>query len=178
MTLHDNKKSASTRAQRQPVVVVAAPSGFPISNKRTPSTIREPRKQSTNNDNNNRQNDIKLLDWKETTREVHKLGTTGLASDKQRSFKDEEYFRLTGRYPKKQKMALPMVRSLRKKRAAQEAKERAQAREMGVILPKETKATTSSSKQKKNEALFGPAPSIGRVKGGMLKVKQDQKRRR
>ena len=90
-----------------------------------------------------------------------------------KDFEDEQYFALTGRHKKKQKVPLPILRGLKKAAAKREAKAREEARQAGIILPKAKQETKKGDSTYRN---YGPAPSIGFVKNGVFKVQGKGKR--
>ena len=58
-----------------------------------------------------------MIDMDEAIREVHALGSTGFAGKQARKHKEAQYKALTGRDMKRQKVPLPIVRGIKKKRA-------------------------------------------------------------
>lgn len=158
------KKGIKRRRRERPEVqVVACPSAFPISNK--PQRQTPPTKESPSPTKSIK----KELDWNETAREVRALGATAFVGKQKRNYEDEQYRLLTGRERKKQRVPLPIVRGIKKKAAAREARAQQEAKEAGIVLPKQPKQTVS--KRDRTADIHGPAPSIGFVSKGMLKVK-------
>lgn len=177
------------RKRDAPVETVVASTGFPISNrkKRAQSTkataVHGPAAQSTTTvsisstsstpvigiDNKKK---AKLLDWHQTAKEVRRLGATAFVKQQKRAYQDEEYYKLTGRQRKQQSMPLPMVRGIRKKAAAREAAAAAAAKAAGRVLPQSSKQQQNRDKKKQNRGNYGPAPSIGFVKKGVLQLKR------
>jgi serine/threonine-protein kinase RIO1 len=115
--------------------------------------------------------EAKLLDWHETAKEVRNYGAKAFEGERKRNFKDEQYQLLTGHAPKKQRVPLPIVRGIRKAAAKREKKQLEEAREAGIILPKPRSNKSKSKAADRTSQLFGPAPSIGAVRKGMLKLK-------
>lgn len=155
--------SQPSSKRRREVVVVTCPSDFPTLTSGMPSRKR---------DNNPRPAALgreKFLDWDETAREIHKLGATAFEGKQKRDYKDEEYERLTGRKKKHHQVPLPIVRAIAKKAAEREKKRLDEAREAGLVIP------SAAGKKKKgrdrSSDIYGPAPSIGFLKNGVLKVK-------
>ena len=147
--------------RRREVVVVQCPSDFPTLSSGMPS-----RKRDTNPRPARRE---KFLDWDDTAREIHKFGATAFEGKQKRDYKDEEYERLTGRKKKHHQVPLPIVRAIAKKAAEREKKRLDEAREAGLVIP------SAAGKKKKgrdrSSDVYGPAPSIGFLKNGVLKVK-------
>lgn len=114
-----------------------------------------------------------LLDWHETVKDVQAYGATAFVGKDKRDYEDEEYFRLTGRHKKKQKVPLPIVRGIRKAAAKREAKAREEARKSGVVIPK-AKNETKSKKFDSTSRIHGPAPSIGFMKQGVYRVSKNK----
>ncbi|KAI2504640.1 protein of unknown function (DUF4602) [Fragilaria crotonensis] len=111
----------------------------------------------------------KLLDWDDTAREIHKLGATAFEGKQKRDYKDEEYERLTGRKMKHHQVPLPIVRAIAKKAAEREKKRLDEAREAGLVIP--SAAAKKKKGRDRSSDIYGPAPSIGFLKNGVLKVK-------
>jgi hypothetical protein len=114
----------------------------------------------------------RLLDWDETAKEVRNFGATAFEGEQKRNFKDEQYVFLTGRAPKKQRVPLPIVRGIRKAAAKRERKRVEEARQAGIVLAKPSPSKSAKSKATdRTSELFGPAPSIGALHKGILKLK-------
>ena len=164
-----NNKSAQNEAAtrkrpRAPVQVVACGAAFPISSKpRCQPNPEDDDKKSVKSSNSN------LLDFHDMAHEIRHYGSAALDKRSRKDYEAEEYQRLTGRRPKHHAVPLPIVRGIRKKKAARERRLEQQAKEAGVVLPtpKKKKKTVY---QKKRE-LHGPAPSIGFLSKGVLRLK-------
>ena len=124
-----------------------------------------------------------VIDMDEAIREVHALGSTGFAGKQARKHKEAQYKALTGRDMKRQKVPLPIVRGIKKKRAEREARAGAEQREAGVITSTNSKkdrdrkkAKAYSQERRKSDSMrtaYGPSPDVGFMKGGVLRVKRD-----
>lgn len=163
--------------KRKAVQVVKCPSAFPIST----NVARQKRHRSA--DGNEREpNHAKnapaanLLDWHETAKEIRAYGATAFVGQQKRDYKDEQYYKLTGRHQKKQQVPLPIVRGINKARAKREAKAKEEARQAGVVLPKSADKSTQNRKAyDRTYEKFGPAPSIGFTKNGIFRVNNNSK---
>ena len=176
----DSLLEGSKRKRERPAVqVVACPPAFPISSNRPRPVLHPPRQPppSSSSETETVQQQPhsappELLDWRETAKEVRSLGATAFEGQQKRNFKDEQYRRLTGRDPKKQRVPLPIVRGIRRKAAEREVRQREEARQAGLVLPKATKKVDhKKNKVDRTSQVYGPAPSIGRMQQGMFKVK-------
>ena len=153
--------SKPARRRRAPVQVVTCPPDFPNSTDKRPST---PRRDDRQKERNHDKNDLELND---VAREVHSLGATAFLGDQKREFLKKEYLKLTGRAKKNQKVPLHIVRGIRKKASERLTRQREEARDAGVVLP-----TLEKEAKKRKRTLEGPAPSIGFLKKGVLRVKK------
>jgi hypothetical protein len=138
-------------------------------NRKRPRDSEQP-----SNPSKKKQDAPKLLDWHETTKEIRAYGATAFVGQQKRNYQDEQYFQLTGRHLKKQKVPLPIVRGIRKAAAKRNAKLREEAQKAGVVLPK----TSQEEKKKAADSTYrshGPAPSIGFMKHGVYRVNSDKK---
>lgn len=150
-----------------------APGAFPISTTaRAKKRNRENTAESTATTANPSGSSSKLLDWHDTAKEIRAYGATAFVGKQKRNYEDEEYYKLTGRHKKKPQTPLPILRGIKKAAAKREAKEREEARQAGIIVPKAKKETEKSSSTYRS---YGPAPNIGFMKGGVFRV---QKKRR
>eukprot|EP00934_Nitzschia_sp_Nitz4_P004217 Nitzschia sp. Nitz4//scaffold78_size91513//84280//84837//NITZ4_004941-RA/size91513-processed-gene-0.97-mRNA-1//-1//CDS//3329558166//4207//frame0 len=169
---------------KKEVVVVSCPSGFPISKAslsrkrpRDAQTSATATATTTPSKPTPSSHKSKLLDWQEVTQEIRKYGATAFEGKQKKNYQEEEYFKLTGRQKKKEKMPLPMMRGLKKAAAKRDAKVREEARQAGVILPKSDAA--SNAKAKSRDATYrsyGPAPNIGFMKDGIYRAKNTSKK--
>lgn len=187
---NDTSRTLPSRLKRE-VQVVTCPGAFPIS-KKPLSERKRPREEdvkssSRNEDGGHRRktssngnNGTKLLDLHETAKEIRAYGATAFVGQQKRNYEDEQYFLLTGRHKKKQKVPLPIVRGIKKAAAKRDAKLREEARQAGIVLPKNM-GTRNDSKKANKDALYrshGPAPNIGFMKGGVLRVSDKKKGKR
>jgi hypothetical protein len=184
-------KTAATKRPRPEVQVVVCGAAFPISTK-PPKPPRQPESSSVpskeggkydrkrrkpNGDHNNRSE--QAYNWHDTVKEVRSLGSTAFTGTQKRQHVDDQYKLLTGRDPKKQRVPLPIVRGLKKKAAARQARQWQEAKEAGIVLPTATVAAAAAKQQKKKKdstnRVHGPAPSIGFVKQGVYRVSKEKK---
>ncbi|KAL3943914.1 MAG: hypothetical protein SGBAC_002031 [Bacillariaceae sp.] len=167
------KKAAKRQKPQRQIEVVRAPGAFPISTTaRARKRSREKPVERIESQQPNSRGSSKLLDWHDTAKEIRAYGATAFAGKQKRNYQDEEYFKLTGRQKKKPQTPLPILRGIKKAAAKREAKERQEAREAGIVLPK---AAKDSEKSDSTYRSYGPAPNIGFMKGGVFRV---QKKRR
>lgn len=162
---------ATTRKRQREVQVVQCPSAFPISKKqRDSASAHVARSNQVEDDPRKREKDHKnLLDFYETAREIRSLGATAFVKEQKRNFADEQYKLLTGRERKKQHVPLPIVRGLKKAAAKRQARQLAEAKQAGIVLPK---AATAARKNDATSRVYGPAPSVGFLNKGVLRVKE------
>ena len=186
--VNTSKSTNKTMKKKQrEVQVVSCPSAFPISknkkrsrdssNRRgdregnrdqSSSGYKEPQHQGKHKSNG-------LLDWDETVKEVRGYGAKAFSGKQKRDYDDEQYFTLTGRHKKKQKVPLPIVRGINKAAKKRLAKEKQEARDAGIVLPKSV--TAKEQKQSKADSTirsYGPAPNIGFMKGGVYRVSSNK----
>ena len=185
----------SKKRQRKDVQVVMCPSAFPDFRSIDGSTRRSANSSSSGGAAAVRRGgrDGKssasaaaggnVIDMDEAIREVHALGSTGFAGKQARKHKEAQYKALTGRDMKRQKVPLPIVRGIKKKRAEREARAEAEQREAGVITSTNSKkdrdrkkAKAYSQERRKSDSMrtaYGPSPDVGFMKGGVLRVKRD-----
>lgn len=171
-----DEKSVTASSNKGEVKVVRCPSAFPISSKSSSGKKRSRNPQQVNDSSKlpaKKEQAKSLLDWHDTVKEIREYGASAFVGKQKRDFQDEQYFQLTGRHKKKAQTPLPIVRGIKKAAAKREAKAREEARKAGVVLPKSKEVTKKRDKTYDN---YGPAPSIGFVKGGIYKV-QDKKKK-
>mmetsp|Transcript_33217 Transcript_33217/g.49506 ORF Transcript_33217/g.49506 Transcript_33217/m.49506 type:complete len:206 (-) Transcript_33217:48-665(-) len=187
--------ACSNDKKRKAVEVVVCPSAFPDFQSIGSSYKRKERRRNDDDgdDPHSKRKKSLLIDINETAQEVHALGSSAFTGKLKRAHKEEEYKQLTGRSMKKQKMPIAMVAGLRKAAKKRADREEQEAREAGII-------TTTSKKKKrtnqfndssvrlkgfnaegrrqeyKNSRVHGPAPSVGFMKGGVLRVKNYSKK--
>lgn len=190
--------SKSTSKRKREVQVVSCPSDFPDFTTVGGSTSRRRSGALKRGHASNERNNTKAapeLDVQETIREIHKFGATGFTGNQQKEHEASEYERITGRQQKRQKIPTKILVGMRKKALKREEKRAAEMKESGVVSHQ---SSSSSSKKKKEELRpgeirgvfgaknskkrgdrrsmssksFGPAPSAGFMKNGMLRVKE------
>lgn len=165
------KKSSKNVKKKREVQVVKAPTAFPIS-----STAKNSERQRSREHDLEHQDKktgsgrpSKLLDWHDTAKEIRAYGAKAFVGKQKTDYEDEQYFALTGRHKKKPKTPLPILRGIKKAAAKREAKERQEAREAGIVIPKAKQETKKSSSTYR---LYGPAPNIGFMKGGVFRAQK------
>jgi hypothetical protein len=109
------------------------------------------------------------------------ISNTIIERKKFRRHQEEQYELLTGRKKKHHAVPLPIVRGIKKKAIAREARILQEAKDAGIVLPIQSIAMTQpSAKQReqmkkqqnfKMNQQYGPAPSIGFMKQGMYQVR-------
>jgi hypothetical protein len=173
-----NKSKVAKKEQKpkREVQVVSCPTGFP------PFATDASKKQREEEDNKynlmreTRKEAKSLkrsqLDWHDTAKEIRSLGATGFSGKQKRDYEAEQYLQLTGRIKKKQKIPLPIVRGIKKAADKRDTRQRKEAKEAGIVIPKAAKGSKKSSTTIKN---YGPAPSIGFMKKGTFQVKPKRK---
>ena len=140
------------------------------------------------------------LDVQETIREVHKFGAEGFTGAQKKSHAAAEYERLTGRPMKRHKIPTNIVVGMREKARKREEREQRELRESGVVHhgtmaagakkkkrakreeeePKKgvqgvfgsNKARNKGDRRRMDPQAFGPAPDVGFMQKGMLRVKK------
>jgi hypothetical protein len=161
--------------KRQPVVVVSAPSAFPdFSSFDTAGTRSlKAKKREVGLEASSAKKGIQI-DFDDTVREIHQLGSTQFTGKQKKQFEAEQYKALTGREKKKQKVPVKIVRGIKKAAAKREANMLKQLKESGVVTAaKSAKEKKSySEKNRRDSRIHGPAPSAGFMSKGMLRVKR------
>ena len=139
------------------------------------------------------------LDVQETIREVHKFGATGFQGSQKKSHEKAEYEWLTGRTQKRQKIPTNIIVGMRKKAMKREERQKKELQESGVVShhssskkskkkrrddepkagPGVVQGVFGSNNRKKrgnrrsmDAGSFGPAPDVGFMKQGILRVKR------
>lgn len=175
-----SKSSSATKGKLDSgVQVIKCPFAFPISTKSKSGKRPRDSPNATSNrkpnlpNNKNKKQDKSLLDWHDTVKEIRAFGATAFEGKQKRDFQDEQYFKLTGRQKKKPQTPLPIARGIKKAAIKREARAREEARQAGIILPKTIREPKKRDKTYDN---FGPAPSIGFVKGGVYKVQNKKQK--
>lgn len=140
-----------------------------------------------------------VLDVQETIREVHKFGATGFTGAQAKNHQASEYERITGRTQKRHKIPTKILVGMRKKAMDREEKQLKEIRESGVVSHHSAqgkkkkkrreeepatrrgavngvfgsnKSRNKGDRRKMTSNSFGPAPDVGFLVKGMLKVKQ------
>ena len=165
------KSISSKKARKRPrqeVEVVVAGSGFPISKRSTQSTKRPAATKTSVKPR--RQDQSLILDLNEAKRDVRNYGATAFVGNKKKSFEEEQYKLLTGRDKKKPKIPPNIAREIRKRHAKKEAEAIEEAKKAGFVLPKSDTSKSKKNKDRDPSFSYGPAPSVGFVKNGMLKL--------
>lgn len=153
-----------TSSQRScPVEVISSGSAFPLS-ARPP----KPARQNWQEKQSARKKKPLELDFSKASQEIRHFGAKQFAGKSKREYEDEQYFKLTGRKRKKHQVPLPIVRGIQKKAAERDARVREEAKQAGIVLPQPKKP----KKQHDNTSrVHGPAPNVGFMKKGILRVK-------
>lgn len=187
---HNNKGQTTETKRKRPrplpvVEVVSCGSAFPISTK--PPKASHEANQTDDTDTRHtgkggrksrlKNGDDTLLDWHDTVKQVRELGTTGFVGRQKRDHENDQYKRLTGREKKKHQVPLPIVRGIKKKAAAREARQIQEAKDAGIVMPK-AKSQRDNDKKKGDSTnrVHGPAPSIGFMKKGIYRFKKSENR--
>ena len=183
MSYRDNRKqmaypvsasNANAKRSRQDILVVQCPPDFPALPRATSQSPSDPgRNEETGFKFSRKPRQGQILDWSQTAREIHSFGATGFEGKRKREYEDEQYERLTGRRKKHHKVPLPIIRGIKKKREQREQRRNEEAREAGLILPAATR--TKQRKRDRTSEIHGPAPSIGFLQKGVLRVKDKPK---
>jgi len=161
------ENARKNRKRRREVQVVKAESGFPISPYKKKSALPPNQREPTPS----KKQQEPLLDWSETAKEIHAFGAKAFAGKQKRNYEEEAFKRLTGREKKKQRMPLPIVRGIKRKAAQREARRIQEAREAGIVLPKQASRTKQEESRNASASVHGPAPTIGFVSKGVLRLK-------
>lgn len=171
------KKASQKPKKKREVQVVKAPTAFPISDSAYAVSIRKRSLEQVHEKNEKKSSDdikpSKILDWHDTAKEIRAFGATAFVGKQKRDYEDEKYFALTRSHKKKPQTPLPILRGIKKAAAKREVRERQEAKDAGNTMPKAKKETKKSSSTSR---VYGPAPNIGFMKGGMFKVKKQEKR--
>ena len=112
--------------------MVSAPaSAFPdfSSFETEPRSIR-PKKNDTSRESKNKGIQV---DFDDTVKEIHQLGSTQFTGKQKKKFQAEQYKALTGRDKKKQKVPVKIVRGIKKAAFKREAKLKKEMKDSGVV---------------------------------------------
>jgi len=112
------------------------------------------------------------IDFRETMREVCALGSKRFEGSQKKNYEAERYKDLIGRYKKQQRVPLKISRGIKKKAAVREARRISEAREAGIILGSRRPEGKKLRYPTKNSKQYGPVPSIGSTKNGVLCVRK------
>jgi hypothetical protein len=112
------------------------------------------------------------IDFRETMREVRALGSTIFEGKQKKEYEAERYKELTGRDKKQQRVPLKISRGIKKKAAVREARRIAEAREAGIVVIGSRKPEGKTRNPGKSSKQYGPVPSIGFTKKGVLNVRK------
>ena len=111
------------------------------------------------------------FDIRGTMREVHAMGSTLFEGRQKKDYEAERYKALTGRDKKQQRVPLKISRGIKRKAAVRDARRLNEAREAGIIVVSK-KTETKTREHGKHAKLYGPAPSVGFTKKGVLHVRK------
>ena len=142
------------------------------------------------------------LDVQQTIREIHKFGATGFQGSQKKTHEKEEYEWLTGRTQKRQKIPTNIIVGMRQKALKREERQKKELKESGVVSHQTGNASKKKKKRRNNDdepqagpgvvqgvfgsnsrkkkgnrrsmdaGSFGPAPNVGFMKQGVLRVKR------
>lgn len=163
-TTHVFPKRTSSRMKR-PVEVISGGAAFPISEK--------PPRPASNHDKQKSQKTKSPpeLDFLRASQDVRHFGSNQFVGKSKRDYDDEQYLKLTGRKRKKHQVPLPIVRGIKKKAAEREARAHDEAKQAGIVLPQPKKPRKRRDKTSK---IHGPAPTVGFMMKGILRVKDKE----
>jgi len=189
--------SKPSAKRKREVQVVVCPTAFPDFTTVGGSTSRKRGAARPPSNPHTHESKQLELDVQETIREVHKFGAAGFTGNQQKQHSASEYERITGRQQKRQKIPTKILVGMRKKAMKREERQKAEVKESGVVnhhtSSKKKKADKSSNelrpgeirgvfgsnksrnkgdRRKMSTKAFGPAPSVGFMKKGMLRVKE------
>lgn len=178
--LDREKAGGNKKRRRREVQIVSCPSDFPISSRNATTKLpsNSSQKQASPSGEQQQQESYRggnkpknLLDWSDTAKEIRSFGATGFEGQQKRNFEDEQYELLTGRKKKKQHVPLPIVRGIKKKAEERRARQIKEAKEAGTVLPKSLTQKKKTRGADNTTRVHGPAPSVGFMKKGVLRVK-------
>jgi Domain of unknown function (DUF4602) len=174
----------TTKKQRPAVQIVQCQSAFPVSKNKDKKAMLQPKRpqedqpQQRTKDGKKNARGPEDLDFAMVSREIRHLGATAFVKQQKKSFEDEQYERLTGRKRKGLKVPIPILRGRYKKQVAREAAAAQHAKESGIVLESSSSSSTNkkqrrqqkSNSNSKESRVYGPAPSVGFVAKGILRV--------
>lgn len=111
------------------------------------------------------------MDFLRASQDVRHFGSNQFVGKSKRDYDDEQYLKLTGRKRKKHQVPLPIVRGIKKKAAEREARAHDEAKQAGIVLPQPKKPRKRRDKTSK---IHGPAPTVGFMMKGILRVKDKE----
>jgi Domain of unknown function (DUF4602) len=187
---NETTMAPTTKKPRPAVQIVQCQSAFPVSKNKYKKAMLQPppRPQEDQQQQQQRTKDGKStargkpppeeLDFAMVSREIRHLGATAFVKQQKKSFEDEQYERLTGRKRKGLKVPIPILRGRYKKQVAREAAAAQHAKESGIVLEsssslspnKRQRQQQKSNSNNKESRVYGPAPSVGFVAKGILRV--------
>ena len=197
-----SSKTVMKKRKRREVQIVKCSADFPVSSKppprstekKTASTTKpkeeaghhHPQRPSSYHHQGEESNsDVlpllthKNLDWHDTAHEIRSLGATAFVGQQKRNYQDEQYEKLTGRKQKKQHVPFPIQMGIRKKAAQRLERQLAEAKASGLVLPKSMTSKTNAKKKRdersRTSRIHGPAPSVGFMSKGVLRVKKSSR---
>ena len=142
------------------------------------------------------------LDVQQTIREIHKFGATGFQGSQKKTHEKAEYEWLTGRVQKRQKIPTKILVGMRQKALKREERQKKELKESGVVSHQVGNKSSSAKKKRRKDdepkagpgvvqgvfgsnsrkkkgnrrsmdaGSFGPAPDVGFMKKGVLRVKR------
>ena len=142
------------------------------------------------------------LDVQQTIREIHKFGATGFQGSQKKTHEKAEYEWLTGRTQKRQKIPTNIIKGMRQKALKREERQKKELKESGVVSHQNGNTSKKRKKRRNNDdepqagpgvlqgvfgsnsrkkkgnrrsmdaGSFGPAPNVGFMKQGVLRVKR------
>lgn len=159
------------KKQRKPVVVVSAPSSFPDFSQFGGSSAKSKRKNQQQESTSKKGIEI---DFDNTAREIHKLGSTQFIGKQKKQYEAEQYKALTGREKKQHKVPVKIVRGIKKAAAKREARIMKEMKDAGIVTANVAKKEkrTYSEQNRRDTRIHGPSPSAGFMMKGVLNVKR------
>lgn len=171
-------KSASlvdkTKRRHRQVLVVTCPSDFPVESGQRNGATEQSRGKEGDHRRKKQKLDPQILDWNEASREVKSLGATAFVGASKRQYREEEYFRLTEKKLKHHHVPPNIRRGIQKKVAQRAIRQRDEAREAGLVLPKTSTARKQRNRDRGVGGETGPEPSVGYMSKGILRVKKER----
>ena len=175
------------KKSRAPVTVVTAPSSsFPDFSSFSSTGGGGGSKRNNNNkrgrqteENNHQRKKIGIeIDFDETVKEIHTLGSTQFTGKQKRQYEAEQYKAFTGLEKKKHKVPLKIVRGIKKKAIEREKRIEQENRDAGIVTANTNRKKVSKSYSEQNRRdsrIHGPAPTIGFTKKGVLSVRKEKR---